>query len=55
MKKYVFIFFILGVLLGYATSVVASGYLIGWTVEQNGTEICSDPYVWPSLRIIECD
>lgn len=60
MKKYA-----LGVLTGLALGVVApaaaasivggSGYLSGWTVTANGEEVCYMPYIWPSIREIECD
>lgn len=28
--------------------------LHGWSVQVNGTEICSDPYVWDDAQEIEC-
>lgn len=37
-----------------ATLVGSSGYLFGWTVTKDGTEICSVPYVWNTLREIDC-
>lgn len=48
MKKYVFIFFILGILLSFGTSVIANGCLTGCTVEQNGNETSTQ-------KIIECE
>jgi hypothetical protein len=51
--------FILGVVvglsLGMAVSVFADGFLIGWTVTLGGNTICEDPYMWNSIREIECD
>lgn len=38
-----------------ATLVGGTGYLIGWTVTKDGDEICYMPYVWTSIREIECD
>lgn len=60
MKKFSF-GFVMGLLLGAvapvtaATLVGGTGYLSGWTVTKNGTEICYMPYVWASIREIECD
>lgn len=60
MRKYV-TGFIVGLAVGtvvpaYAAQMVGStGYLHGWTVTKNGDEICYMPYVWPSVREIECD
>lgn len=38
-----------------ATIVGSTGYLSGWTVTKDGDEICYMPYVWTSIREIECD
>jgi hypothetical protein len=50
--------FILGVVvglsLGMAVSVFADGFLIGWAVTLNGNIICEDPYMWNSIKEIEC-
>lgn len=57
--------FIMGFVLGLATATVTAagaatlvggtGYLSGWTVTKDGDEICYMPYVWTSIREIECD
>jgi hypothetical protein len=57
--------FILGLLTGAVASVVlaasaasvtgVSGRLMGWAVVRDGTEICSDPKAWATLKEIECD
>lgn len=53
--------FIIGLAAGAAVPAVAAsifgstGYLSGWTVTKNGNEICYMPYVWTSIREIECD
>jgi len=53
--------FVMGLLLGAvapvtaATLVGGTGYLSGWTVTKDGDEICYMPYVWASIREIECD
>ena len=40
----------------YAASLVGdNGWLMGWDVTINGDLVCSDPYVWSSVREIECD
>ena len=56
--------FVVGLLVGVglgtaipvaaATLVGGTGYLFGWTVEVNGRVVCSDPFVWTSLREIDC-
>jgi len=38
-----------------ATIVGRTGYLSGWTVTKDGREVCYMPYVWTTLREIECD
>jgi hypothetical protein len=53
--------FVIGLAAGAAVPAVAAsivgstGYLSGWTVTKNGNEICYMPYVWTSIREIECD
>lgn len=53
--------FIIGLAAGAAVPAVAAsivgstGYLSGWTVTKDGNEICYMPYVWTSVREIECD
>ncbi len=53
--------FLFGMLVGAAGSAMAAqivganGFLIGWDVQKNGETICSSPFVWISLREIECD
>lgn len=37
-----------------ATLVGSTGYLFGWSVTVKGREICDSPYVWVSLREIDC-
>ena len=37
-----------------ATLVGGSGYLLGWSVTINGREVCDSPFVWPSIREIDC-
>jgi len=57
MRRFVF-GLIVGLLLGSvvtATAQLAQGYLNNWDVVQGGVVICQDPYVWPSLREIECE
>jgi hypothetical protein len=39
----------------FAAAVAGDGFLIGWTINKDGEEICSDPYVWSGLKEIECD
>jgi hypothetical protein len=53
--------FIIGLTAGAAVPAVAAtivgstGYLSGWTVTKDGNEICYMPYIWTSIREIECD
>lgn len=57
--------FLLGLLIGltfgiaitaHAQKIVGGdGYLVGWTVTVEGGEVCDTPFVWTSLREIECD
>ena len=60
MRKYL-IGFAAGIALGASASASAAmllgqtGYLAGWTVTKDGDEICYMPYVWVSLKEIECD
>jgi hypothetical protein len=60
MRKYL-VGFAMGVALGTVAPVAAAnivgntGYLSGWTVTKNGREICYMPYVWTSVKEIECD
>ena len=60
MKKYTIGFFF-GLLIGIATSAMAArivggnGWLNGWDVTVDGETVCTDPYVWSSIREIECD
>ena len=48
--------FLASVTVVSAQSVVGgSGFLTGWTITKDGSEICSDPYVWDATQEIECD
>ena len=38
----------------YAASLVGSGYLFGWDVTVDGDRVCSDPYIWSSVKEIDC-
>ena len=38
-----------------AQLVGGGGYLTGWDVSKSGETICSDPFVYPGSREIECD
>jgi len=44
-----------GLSLGMAVSVSADGFLMGWTVTLEGNTICEDPYMWNSIKEIECN
>ena len=51
---------ILGVFLGVAATALAAsisgtGTLTGWSVVQDGEEVCSDPTVDASSKEIQCD
>jgi hypothetical protein len=40
----------------FAAQVVGgNGWLRGWSIMKDGEEICDDPYVWVSIKEIECD
>jgi len=53
--------FVVGVLVGLilgsavATAHFSLGYLNGWDVVKDGYVICSDPYIYPNVREIECE
>jgi hypothetical protein len=51
---------IIGFLLGacasaYAARCIGDGTAFGWTVTQNGDEVCSDPTIDTTSKEIECD
>jgi hypothetical protein len=51
---------ITGLVLGtamtaFAAGIFGQGYLNGWTINKDGEEVCSDPYVYPASKEIECD
>ena len=60
MRKYI-VGFVVGMAIGTAAPLAAAaviqgnGYLSGWTVTKGGREVCYMPYVWASLREIDCD
>lgn len=60
MRKYI-IGFAAGIMTAAAIPAAAAaivgstGYLSGWTVTKDGYEICYMPYIWTSIREIECD
>lgn len=60
MRKY-FLGFLFGFTVGATTSLYAAkivggnGWLIGWDITIDGDTVCSDPYIWVSIREIECD
>lgn len=59
MRKFAFGIAI-GVVIGLATPIAAAqlvgntGYLRGWTVTKDGEEVCYMPYVWVSIKEIDC-
>lgn len=59
MKKFI-LGFVLGLLFGvvtvaYAAKIVGNdGYLIEWDVKYKGEIICSDPFIWVSIKEIDC-
>lgn len=60
LKRYAIGFFV-GILVGAGASALAAnfvggnGYLINWTVMEEGVEICRNPYIRVTYREIECD
>jgi hypothetical protein len=60
-KKTLLAGFILGFVTAISGTVLAAkmsggnGYLMGWDVTKNGRTICDSPFIWVSLREIECD
>ena len=57
MKRFV-LGLLLGLILGSVTTVTAQlvgGYLHGWEVTKGGSVVCFDPYVYTSVKEIECE
>ncbi len=57
MKRFMF-GLLLGLILGTVVTVTAhtrGGFMTGWDVTQRGHFMCSDPYVNPAAKEIECD
>jgi xanthosine utilization system XapX-like protein len=56
--------FVLGMVAGLFVGIVFTaqaaiiggddGHLTGWKVLKGANEVCSDPFVWVSIREIEC-
>ena len=62
MKNFIIGFFLGGLLLGSASAVVSpkivggDGYLYGYeVVNEDGDELCSDPWVYTSSKSITCE